>query len=459
MKVTIMDVLERAHKGPVCKAKEWEVKVIPKKVSELLKKYDIRETCNRENPVNTDNDLADKFWEAGFELAVDTGVLCLTTERVIKFTEEELKTNIREAPSEMSLGEGADAITVRTRKPEDKTPVSIWFGPFGIATSEDLWIPVHQSCAQCRSIDVIIPGVLPTVYGEWVRSRTPYETLMGKYDAILTKEALRRVGRPGMPISAVAGSVSEYGQFGGYGIPGGYKSTDPFQIPMADPLKTDYSMLHRVCHAFNCGAPVFLGFGYSTIGGYAGPPEGAAVLSVASVLLQALVHQASSPGGQILDIRYLGNCGRDAIWACGVAWQGVSRNTHYMSHASLNTVSGPFTSMLLYESAAAGINSVVSGASLVCGIRSAGGKYLNRLSSLENSFAAEVCKASVGIKRSDANEILKVLLPKYEDKLRSPPIGKLFAECMDLRTLKPTQEWLNISQEVKRELIELGVPL
>jgi len=87
----LLDVLDRAHTGPVCSVKDWDTKVIPGKVSEKLSEHGLKGTCTPENPINTEDSLADEFWHAGFELAVDVGMLCLDTERVIKFTEEELK--------------------------------------------------------------------------------------------------------------------------------------------------------------------------------------------------------------------------------------------------------------------------------------------------------------------------------------------------------------------------------
>ena len=63
------------------------------------------------------------------------------------------------------------------------------------------------------------------------------------------------------------------------------------------------------------------------------------------------------------------------------------------------------------------------------------------------------------MKRSDVNEIVKKIIPKYEDKLRNPPKGKSFTECYDIKTLKPTQEWLDIYLKVKKEAIDLGIPL
>ena len=78
-------------------------------------------------------------------------------------------------------------------------------------------------------------------------------------------------------------------------------------------------------------------------------------------------------------------------------------------------------------------------------------------SGLENKFCAEVSKAAAAIKRSDANEIVKAFVPKYEDKLKYPPKGKSFTECTDLKTLQPTQEWLGIYKKVWKELEDLGL--
>ena len=61
--------------------------------------------------------------------------------------------------------------------------------------------------------------------------------------------------------------------------------------------------------------------------------------------------------------------------------------------------------------------------------------------------------------RKQANEISKLLTPKFEDKLWDPPVGKRFQDCYDMKTLEPTKEWLDIYLRVKRELIDMGVPL
>jgi methylamine--corrinoid protein Co-methyltransferase len=115
--------------------------------------------------------------------------------------------------------------------------------------------------------------------------------------------------------------------------------------------------------------------------------------------------------------------------------------------------------MLLYESAVSMICISASGASYAVGPRSAGGRLTNYVSPLECKFCGEVLKGSAGMKLGEANEIAKVFIPRYEAKLAAPPDGKSFTECFDLKTLKPTKEWREIYDKVKKELVDFGVPL
>ena len=219
--IPFIEVLDRAHTGPMCEVKDWDVKVIPSKVKEKLKEYGLEKTCTPENPVNTDDGLADEFWKAGFDLAVDLGMLCIDTKRIIKFTEDELKETMREAPSKLVLGKGEDRVIWKTRKPEDKILPGTLCGPLGIEISDDLFSLVLQSTAQYRVVDVVVQGVPGTIYGRKIRAGTPYETLAAKVELTMTREAMKKAGRFGMPCSGFASSATEYGTLGAYGIPNG----------------------------------------------------------------------------------------------------------------------------------------------------------------------------------------------------------------------------------------------
>ncbi|WP_309493708.1 monomethylamine:corrinoid methyltransferase [Candidatus Hecatella orcuttiae] len=453
----ILEVLDRTCTGPVCTERDWDIKVIGEGVLQKLKEHGLSKTFDKDNPINCDDGLADDFYRAGFEFAVETGMLCSDTGRVVRFTEEELKEALKDSPSELTLGEGLDRFTMRARKPEDEK-VPIYASTLGIGISEDLWVPLMLGVAQYRVIDMLEGPTLETVYGRPIISRTPYETLAGYLQAKMHQEVIRRAGRPGMAAGAVITSPTEYGQFGGYGVVGGYKPTDVAIVLFPSELKTSYSCLHKVVHAINCGGIIRTG-SWSMIGGYSGSPEGSIISAIAIFILERPVHQAVYGGCGAYDLRYFGNCGREALWANSVVFQALGRNTHLLTEAIINQVAGPCTEMLLYESAVGMMSISVSSASMAIGPRSAGGKYSNYISPLEAKFCAEVFKSCAGMKRKTANDIAKALLPKYENRLFHPPLGKKFTECFDLKTLKPTKEWREIYDKVKREIIDLGIPV
>jgi methylamine---corrinoid protein Co-methyltransferase len=450
--VTYLDVLERTQTGPVCKPRDWDMKMVPSNVAEVLKGHDIK--CDTLNPICTDNDLADKVYEAGFELALRLGVLCLDTQRVIKISEEELKEAINEAASKATYGRGLDAITIKNRRPEEHCAPMVSSGPFGTVVTEDLWLPVHQSFAQYKVIDRMSQGTLRTVYLRELRSGTPFEFLGGILETKLTKEAIRRAGRPGMPTGGVQTDITGLGFMGGWTF-GGLTNTDYPAVSMASELKTTYYLLTNVAYVHEAQAQL-QAYHHPIIGGYVGGSEASAVMRVASILLLLTVYQATKAGATCMDSRYLGNCGREALWANCVSSQALSRNTHVLFGTNDNPVSGSGTDTLLYEAAMCAIASVTSGDATITGPRVA--QVPNHTSGLEGKFFGEIIRGSITLKRSDANQIAKELIPKYEKKLSDPPAGKPFTELFDIKTLKPSKEWLDTYLRVKRELKDLGVP-
>ena len=254
-------------------------------------------------------------------------------------------------------------------------------------------------------------------------------------------------------------STTVFGQLGGYGVVGGRDpSLSIAIILLPDELCTNYTAFHKIIQSVSCGGVKRLGF-QSMIGGYSGPAEGVVLSQIAGFLLQFAVHEADYASINAMDVRYSGNCGRDGIWALNMMSQAIGRNTHLLKNFVPNQVAGPCTEMLLYESAVSMVTMAASGAEICVEPRSGGGRYADHLTPLECKFCAEAFKRSAGMTRKQVNEIAKVLIPKYEDTLQNPPKGKSIRECYDLKTWKPTQEWFDMYLKVKRELVELGVPL
>ena len=72
---------------------------------------------------------------------------------------------------------------------------------------------------------------------------------------------------------------------------------------------------------------------------------------------------------------------------------------------------------------------------------------------------ADVTHAAEKMTRAQADPIVKKLMDKYRDGQASLKKGKPFNEVYNQETLEPTPEWLGMYEEVKEELISMGVPL
>jgi methylamine--corrinoid protein Co-methyltransferase len=451
-------VLDKAHSGPVVSVKEWDTQRVPKIIKEKLEKFGLKGASKTGQFVNADDELADRFFQAGLEVALELGVLCQDTERVIQITESDVQSAFERAPQKLVLGKGKDKVTMRCRQPEDGVK-PLFTAPLGIVVSEEYWVPLNQGIVMQKEVDILQGGSLNTVFGSPLKGGTPYETLSGRLQAQLHREALWRAGRPGMPATAVITSPTAYGQLGGFGIPGGFAADQNIAMVLAPAeMKTTYDALHKVAHSLNMGAKIMSGAS-PMIGGYAGPPEGAAVAGVAWSMSQYVVHLADYGGCAMMDIRYNGNTNREAIWALSVTMQALTRNTDLLIQSVSNQLGGPMTEMLLWESAAIMSALSVSGASVVIGPRSAGGKYSNHLSPLECRLCGEVLQAAAGLGRETVNEYVQEFVTRYADRLRDPEVGVPFAECYDLETLEPVDKWRRIYEEVKKELMNTGLPI
>jgi methylamine--corrinoid protein Co-methyltransferase len=63
------------------------------------------------------------------------------------------------------------------------------------------------------------------------------------------------------------------------------------------------------------------------------------------------------------------------------------------------------------------------------------------------------------MKASDLNETIGQVLALYEKGFAKPPEGKTFRECYDVRSVKPTAEYLEVYDKAVRTLRDCGLPI
>lgn len=453
--VKVIEMLQRTKNGPDCTVKEWERKVIPQNVKKILNKYELENTFIPDIPINMDLELADRFFQAGLELASTIGLLCTDTEKIIEVSREEIIDACNEAPVRLLLGEGADQVYIRARKPEDDIP-PLYCSTLAIAVSEDLFVPLVEGIIRNKNVHILCGPSIDTVLGAPVYGGTPFETVSGLVENRLREEALWKAGRPGMPNMSISSATTEFGQLGGF--PGQTKSSNRSIAICLQPaeLKTNYSNFHKVIAAIGYDGYIRTGCP-SMIGGYSGSPEGAAIANIATDLLQFAVNQTHISASSIYDVRTNSSVGRHGLWAMSVVLQAMSRNTHCMTDKIINQKAGPCTENILYTCAAGLFTQAVSGISVTTGPRSAGGSYKDYMSPLESWWCADVFKATGGLTIEKANELTLHCLSKYEDTIMNQPKGKSFTECFDIKKLQPTEEWQAIHDRVREDMSKQGL--
>jgi len=135
----------------------------------------------------------------------------------------------------------------------------------------------------------------------------------------------------------------------------------------------------------------------------------------------------------------------------------MARNSHFPLLDISIIGAGPETEMEFYENAACVIGAVVSGSA---GVESPGGAknaIIDHLSPLIAKWTAEVAHAVPGMKRDEANEIVKRLLLKYESNIDNPPQGKRYQDCFNIKTREPGKKYSALYEKAKEELTGYGL--
>lgn len=136
----IWDIWKRAETGPIVSEKDFNLKIFWPTLKRKLKEYDI--TYDPASLIPTDESLYDSVFKAGMELLLEVGIFCLSTSKIIKLKEEEIKNVLKLAPTKI-LGEGKEQITMKHREMESHEPPIIIGGPAGAPISEEMAIPIY----------------------------------------------------------------------------------------------------------------------------------------------------------------------------------------------------------------------------------------------------------------------------------------------------------------------------
>jgi methylamine--corrinoid protein Co-methyltransferase len=316
-------------------------------------------------------------------------------------------------------------------------------------------VEAYGSIAEANSISI---SALDSIRGIPAMAGSPAEFYAAVRGIKIGREALRRAGRPGLPImnlistaaAAVTTIAASAPQFG-------LRPTDGWLCGAISEMKADFGVMNKIACLLNWGANV--GAESSPIlGGYCGGPAGTAVVSTAYVLMGLVFHRGRYQLTFPVHFKHGCSTTRDVLWVVSTSCQAASRNIPMPVIWLGYMAAGPNTQMYFYESAAHLLCAVTSGAPSVQTPHPARAVRVDGITPMEAQFGVEMATAASKLDREQASELVIRLLEKYEPQVEAAPGGSVYQECYDVTTGKPGEAYLRLYNEVKEELAGMGVP-
>ncbi|MGA2573029.1 MAG: monomethylamine:corrinoid methyltransferase [Candidatus Methanomethylicaceae archaeon] len=448
---SIWEVIDKAETGQYMEERDFDLNVVAKLCRDLVKEYGIK--FDPAQIITSDDSMVDNVFEAGLRLALEAGIFCIDTKRIIRFDERDLREGTSSAPTSLIIGQGKDSRILYARGVEDERDPIICGGQAGAAIPEEWYLPMALSFMKEPLVDMINNGGLAVVEGRKVKTNTPLEIQATRRELRMLREAADRAGRPGIHLLAGESSVSALGDLA-IASDKYMRTSDAHLVALLNELKTDNQRISKVVNFTEYGAhnvtlvdPI--------IGGYAGGPEGVAVCFIASFLLGRVMYGSEYHVIHPIHFRYMSTSAVECMWNLNIVGQAMSRNAPYILMGDVWTSAGAGSEMVFYEIAANTITNVVTG-SHPLGCSATNGKYPHA-SGLETRFMAEVAleTARSGLKRENANEMVVKLASLYKDRQAKPDIGKPFPELYDMARVVPKPEWNATYLKMKREIAEM----
>ena len=456
------EITDRAvNKGPLMKVKDFDLRIF-KATSRLTNEYGIK--YDPRVPIPSDDDLADRLFEAGLKLYAEVGTYCIDTERVIGFTEEEIRESLVDLdrmPDGVDIGEGTEKRRLFRRGVEDpRKPIVIG----GVVEDNPLegrdFVQLYKSIAQERIIDGIYYGPPPhSIEGKKWQIHSPLDCHAAKSAVGWMREVLRSVGRPGLHLRDACPSA--LGTISACDPKNGLRRTDAMSLPTISELKVNFETLNKVAYSLHYGclrSPMWT----SIVGGFGGGPEGCALVNVAAALNAVMVYQAGG-GGYVMNSSILQNppinTARQTIWVRNISTQALVRNTNLMCGGGGLTAAGPGTEQQLWEIAALGIHTSCAGGHILNGARKAVVVKPNQGTGMEPRWEGECALAGASLNRDEANELIDFIVRKYENNIapdKAPP-GYSFNELYEYESVRVKPEYYDLYSKVKRELEDRGL--
>ena len=193
-----LEIARRTRTEPKMDTLDFDMGIF-RKTQELTKRYSLN-VSGKEEFWDVDKAYADSVFQAGVDLLTELGIFCVTTNRVVKFTEDEVKRAAREIPSTIEVGEGSDRRIFQKRGIEDYHNRPSFIVAGHSAWSDKVPLPIHLA-VRANVADERVSAMQGFMYAE----TDDYEITGPTHWAYGARRAFERVrtgctlaGRPGL---------------------------------------------------------------------------------------------------------------------------------------------------------------------------------------------------------------------------------------------------------------------
>jgi len=451
---SLLDIAQRTQTGPKMSEMDWDMAFF-RQVTDLAKRYDIRVPAEADW-FSTDAGLDERAFQAGVDLIVEVGMYCITTERVIRFSRDEVLTAIQEAPTRITMGEGSERTEFRQHQVEGNEPLEVFPGhhaPF----STDIGPRVVESMARVPRTAFLEGFNFTSVDGREIHG-LPMEAHATRRQMEYMRAGIRAAARPGLaivlyPINTRAGAL-----LAAIDPDVGLRRTDGMLLSILPDLKMEHDLLTAVIVGHDYGL-FTLSSSFGLVGGFCGGFDGAIIEGVAKPLGAMLVYGdyincvgvEDSRGVSLQSVAF-----QPTSWARSVVFQALNGHTHTIGMSLLFAASGPGTESNLIETAIRSIEAQINGGNLYV-VRHSRAQMNAGQTPFEAEWAVEVADATLraGLDRVAAGRICRAL----EERIRGhrPEPGRSITECYDLAHRRPMPEYYDLYLRLKEDLGGLGL--
>jgi methylamine--corrinoid protein Co-methyltransferase len=448
--------MERATTGPIISENEFYMGILIPNVRKMVREHGIQ--YDPRDPLPSGDEFADRLFEGAIEFLAKTGVYCDATSRIIQLDRAEIVKAIENLPEGGTFGEGQDRRLFKSRRPEDKNPPWCHVGAGTVASTEEIALAQVEGYGSIPEACSISIPAFNRVKGMPVIGGSPLEIHATINSIQAGRKALSKCGRPGLPIlnlisSATTAMATIAGSFPTFGL----RPSDGWLIDVIAEMKVNFETLNRLDFILltrgNIGSTAL-----PILGGYAGGPEGTALVMTAYYLVGMLLFQGVYHLTGPIHFKYGCSTTRDCLWVFSVVGRATSRNTRYPAIGLGYAVAGPCTRMYFYEAAAVNLCCVTSGYGGVQTVHPAKAVIDDGVTPMEALFNVEAAYAVAGMGAEQASELVNQLLEKYEKEIDNAPPGKRYQECYYPKTGDPLEDYARLYDDVKDELIKMGIP-